>query len=397
MLIRTAHEPQNGARGRRWQFNDRHSTFNIFLDPRLRRRGRARARRHRGGRGRDTLASSAQGKTFRGPCPLHGGEGPNFSVDPAKGIYKCFVCGEGGDGLQLPHEAARGSTFLDAVRSGGRAAGGGDPGGAAQGPAAEDRPQRPVLYEINASTPPKWFRRAAPRRARRGEGARVPRAAGDRGGGGGGALRGRLGAGGVRRSSGTAARKHGIPTDDLLLSLGLVKEAKKTGREPYDAFRGRVVFPIEDMGGRVLGFGGRVIGRWRSTSPSTSTPRRARSTTRAHVLYGLRWSRGAIRRAEVALVVEGYMDYVSLAAHGVENVVAPLGTALTAEQAALVALRLARNPPLRQRHRRPQGDLPLRRRAAARGHGGAGRDAAGGRGPGLAGARPAAPTRSAAT
>ena len=121
------------------------------------------------------------------------------------------------------------------------------------------------------------------------------------------------------------ARRHGI-ANPLLLALGLVKESAKGGREPYDAFRGRVIFPIEDMGGRVIAFGGRSCNAEENVpkylnSPETPVYHKGRT------LYGLGWSRGAIRKAETALVVEGYMDYVSLAAHGVENVVAPLGTA----------------------------------------------------------------------
>src|SRR5690606_13910820 len=55
------------------------------------------------------------GRTFRGPCPLHGGEGPNFSVDPGKNVFKCFVCGEGGDLFAFPMKML-GMTFLDSVR-----------------------------------------------------------------------------------------------------------------------------------------------------------------------------------------------------------------------------------------------------------------------------------------
>jgi DNA primase len=135
---------------------------------------------------------------------------------------------------------------------------------------------------------------------------------------------------------GDVARRHGIP-NDLLLGLGLVKESTKGGREPYDTFRGRLVFPIEDAGGRVLGFGGRVIGEVEDHVPKYLNSPETPVYHKGRVLYGLGWSRQAIRRADEALVVEGYMDYVSLAASGVENVVAPLGTALTTEQAELVS------------------------------------------------------------
>ena len=137
-------------------------------------------------------------------------------------------------------------------------------------------------------------------------------------------------------SLGDAARAHGIP-NELLLELGLVKQSTKGGREPYDAFRGRLIFPIEEMGGRVVAFGGRVIGEVEEHVPKYLNSPETPVYHKGNTLYGLRWSRGAIRRAESALVVEGYMDFVTLASHGVENAVAPLGTAMTPRQAELIA------------------------------------------------------------
>jgi DNA primase len=267
------------------------------------------------------------GKTYRGPCPLHGGEGPNFSVDPGKGIFKCFVCGEGGDVFSFLMKQ-EGLSFLEAVRSLAERVGVEIP----------DRDERQAqvdpndrYYEANAFAA-EWFRRqladertGAEARAyltRRGI---TPEAVE------------RFGLGWAPPAWGQlrdAARAHGIP-DELLLSLGLVKEPR-TGRDPYDAFRGRLVFPIEDASGRVIAFGGRVIGEVEEHVPKYLNSPETPVYHKGDVLYGLRWSRGAIRKAEVALVVEGYMDYVSLASHGVDNVVAPLGTALTAEQAALI-------------------------------------------------------------
>src|SRR5690606_13983712 len=111
----------------------------------------------------------------------------------------------------------------------------------------------------------------------------------------------------------------------------------KGGREPYDAFRGRLIFPIEDLSGRVVAFGGRIIGEAEAHVPKYLNSPETPVYHKGDTLYGLRWSKGAIRRAEAALVVEGYMDFVTLASHGVENVVAPLGTAMTARQAELIS------------------------------------------------------------
>ena len=269
------------------------------------------------------------GKTFRGPCPLHGGEGPNFSVDPAKGFYKCFVCGEGGTVFTFLMKHL-GMTYPDAIRWVGERVGIEVPDEREQRP--EEDPNR-HYYEVNAFARD-WFKRQLWESD------------------GGQAARDYLERRGVSREwaerfglgwapeewtgFGDVARGHRIP-NALLLELGLVKESQKGGREPYDAFRGRVIFPIEDLSGRVVAFGGRILGDAEEHVPKYLNSPETPIYTKGRTLYGLGWARNAIRREEAALVVEGYMDYVSLASHGVANAVAPLGTAMTQEQAELIA------------------------------------------------------------
>lgn len=267
------------------------------------------------------------GRSYRGPCPLHGGEGPNFSVDPVKNVFKCFTCGEAGDLFSFPMKML-GLGFLDAVRFVAERAGVEIP------EEDEDQPREDPnapLHEANAFAAD-WFRRQllgdAGARARdylerRG----IDPDASER-----------FGLGWAPESwnqFSEAAARHGIGTD-LLLMLGLVKEPTR-GRDPYDAFRGRIIFPIEDLGGRVVAFGGRVIGEVEEHVPKYLNSPESPVYHKGDILYGLSWSRGPIRKAEGALVVEGYMDYVALAAHGVENAVAPLGTAMTTRQAQLLA------------------------------------------------------------
>lgn len=269
------------------------------------------------------------GRTFRGPCPLHGGEGPNFSVDPAKNVFKCFVCGEGGDVFSFPMKML-GLGFTDAVRYVAERAGVEIP----EPTHDRDEPDpHAAHYEANAFAA-EWFQKRLWDDETGGEAREYLRGRGI----GDDAAR-RFGLGWAPESwsaLGDAARAHGID-DALLLELGLVRESKKGGRPPYDAFRGRLIFPIEDLGGRVVGFGGRVIGEVEEHTPKYVNSPETPIYHKGRVLYGLGWSRGAIRKAGSSLVVEGYMDYVSLAAQGVENVVAPLGTAMTHEQAELIA------------------------------------------------------------
>ncbi|MBI4521224.1 MAG: toprim domain-containing protein, partial [Gemmatimonadetes bacterium] len=132
-----------------------------------------------------------------------------------------------------------------------------------------------------------------------------------------------------------AAAAHKIG-DALLLDVGLLKESDR-GRDPYDRFRDRLIFPIEDASGRVVAFGGRVIGAAEEGTPKYLNSPETVIYHKGSVLYGLSWAKIALRREGAALLVEGYMDLVSLVASGIENVVATLGTAMTAEQARLVA------------------------------------------------------------
>ncbi|MEX2583770.1 MAG: DNA primase [Gemmatimonadota bacterium] len=269
------------------------------------------------------------GRTFRGPCPLHGGEGPNFSVDPARNIFKCFTCGESGDLFSFPMKHF-GMSFLEAVRWIAARVGVEIPDEDRDGPEEDPHAE---LHEANAFAA-EWFRarlldpdegqEARDYLVRRGITPEISE---------------RFGIGWAPESWSAladAAATRGIRRETLL-GLGLLKESNKGGREPYDAFRGRVVFPIENLAGRVVAFGGRVIGQVEDHVPKYLNSPESPVYHKGDVLYGLRWSRGAIRKQEAALVVEGYMDYVSLASHGIENLVAPLGTALTQQQAELLA------------------------------------------------------------
>jgi len=270
------------------------------------------------------------GRTFRGPCPLHGGKGPNFSVDPARNLFKCFVCGEGGDLFSFPMKHL-GMNFNEAVRWVADRVGVIIPEAESREREAED--PNAHLYEAN-SFASEWFRG----RLLDPDGGREARDYLERRGITTEACE-RFGIGWAPASwneLADSARSHGID-ERTLLELGLLKPSTRQGRDPYDAFRGRVVFPIENLGGRVVAFGGRVIGQVEEHVPKYLNSPESQVYHKGDLLYGLRWSRGAIRKEEAALLVEGYMDFVSLASHGIDNVVAGLGTALTQHQAELVA------------------------------------------------------------
>jgi DNA primase len=268
------------------------------------------------------------GRTFRGPCPLHGGEGPNFSVDPQRGIFKCFVCGEGGDVFSFPMKL-HGMEFPDAVRFVAERCGIVVP--EEDESRDEEDPNRDIREAIAFAATfyekQLWEEKGGERARRyilvdRG----LPEETAKRFGFGYAPDSWR----GLRE----AAAVHEIE-DDVLLRAGLIKVSERA-KEPFDLFRGRLMIPIYNLRGRPIGFGGRLL------VDSDDAPKYINSPDTAifhkgRIVYGLNWSRHAIRREEVLMVVEGFMDLISLMAGGVENVIAPLGTATTEHQARLLS------------------------------------------------------------
>jgi DNA primase len=265
------------------------------------------------------------GSDYRGPCPFHQGTHQNFSVSPKKNMYYCFVCHEGGDvfsflskrlGLEWPAAvrmvADRTGIVIPAVET------------YRSGPDPRER-----LWEVTAAAA-EYFRRSL----WDDEGGRV--------------ARDYLASRGVDQPT---AERFGIgyaPTAiglmrSYLQTLGFddarqveagVLSQPEDGREPRPRFRGRLIFPIFDAAGHTVGFGGRLLGPGDVkyvNSPESSIFAKRR------LLYGLNWAKLAIRREARVLIVEGYFDVVRLMAAGVDAVVAPLGTALTSEQAETIA------------------------------------------------------------
>jgi DNA primase len=271
------------------------------------------------------------GSDWRGPCPFHGGKGPNFSVSPKRNAYHCFVCGVSGDAIGFVREHL-GMDFVEAVRYvAARAGVDVQETRAARGP--EEVDPREVMWEaMNAAA--ELFREAlwddaeaAPAReylASR----ELTRETAER-----------FGLGWAPREPRWVERLRALGHDDArLLDVGLLvlREGEET---PRARFRSRLMFPIHDASNRVVGFGGRVIG---AGEPKYLNSPQGTLFDKGRQLYGLSWAKHPIRKQERALVVEGYFDAIRLAAAGLEEVVAPLGTALTESQAALL-VKLTKN------------------------------------------------------
>lgn len=264
------------------------------------------------------------GADFRGPCPFHQGTRRNFSVSPSKRMYHCFVCNESGDVFKFLTKRL-GVDWPESVRIVGEKAGieVRDTKTKREGP----DPREP-FWELNA-TAAEYFRQllwdetiGAPAREYLAE-RDISRAVAE------------------EFALGFAPREIGLMRtymntlgfdDARLLEAGLLVQADQE-TEPRPRFRNRLIFPIQDFAGRHVGFGGRLLGpgdvKYLNSSDSPVF-------SKGKVLYGLSRSRNAIRRADRALIVEGYFDALRLMAAGIEEVVAPLGTALTEMQAALL-------------------------------------------------------------
>jgi DNA primase len=257
------------------------------------------------------------GREMRGCCPFHNEKTPSFYVNDDKGFYHCFGCSAHGDAIRWMTDQ-RGLPFMDAVKELAQAAGLEMP--AMDRQSAERAQAAKGLHEAMQAAA-EWFEQqlggldgseARELLARRGIDDKTRRA---------------FGIGYAPDSRGklrTALKEFG---DAMLIEAGLLIQVE--GKEPYDRFRGRLMIPIRDARGRVIAFGGRVIGDGEPkylNSPDTPLFDKGRT------LYNLDRAAPASRKTARVIVVEGYMDVIALARAGIGEAVAPLGTALTEAQ-----------------------------------------------------------------
>ena len=267
------------------------------------------------------------GKDFRGLSPFKKEKTPSFYVVPAKAFFHDFSSGESGDvfSFLMKHQ---GMSFVDAVKYVGARCGV-EVREVRQDKRGDD-PWRPY-HEASAYAASFFRERLWEWDGGKGareylEGRGIDREAGERFG---------LGyAPDEWEAFREAASVHGLD-EGILLELGLIKKSENRERL-YDAFRNRIVFPIESVTGRVLAFGGRLLGPSGKGAPKYLNSPESPIFHKGEELYGLGWARNHIRRRGAALLVEGFMDAVSLAAVGIQNAVAPLGTSVTEKHAKLL-------------------------------------------------------------
>jgi DNA primase len=260
------------------------------------------------------------GQRFVGLCPLHKEKSPSFSVDEHQGLFYCFGCGAGGDAIKL-HMLLSGDDFPAAIESlAGRY---GIPLPTVTRRRGE--PQERDLEAVLGAAAEYFTAQLAKSGTARAylEKRKMPAD-----------LVTRFGLGyapdGWRGL--LEALRSRVPVSDLL-AAGLIANPE-SGGEPYDRFRHRLMFPIRNASGRLLGFGGRTLGDDKAKYINTAETERFH---KGSILYGLDVAKKAIREHGKVLLVEGYFDVLASVAAGVEGTVASMGTALTPEQSRLLA------------------------------------------------------------
>ena len=257
------------------------------------------------------------GSNYKGVCPFHNEKTPSFVVSETKQIFTCFGCGATGDVLAFVKRYYnldfRGAVEMLAKEYGISLEG-----------AFRSNKDKDELYEINRQAA-RFFYKALREKANPGYTYMKNRGISED-------TLNKFGIG-YADDQWDSLYKHlkGMGyKEDKLMDLGLISKSKD---RYFDKFRGRVIFPILNTSGKVIGFGGRIIG---DGEPKYLNSQESNVFQKKYNLYGLNLTGKDVRNEDAIVLVEGYMDVVSLYQHGVRNVSASLGTALTENQARLI-------------------------------------------------------------
>jgi DNA primase len=279
----------------------------------------------------DYITLKRQGVNYQACCPFHNEKTPSFVVSPSKGIYKCFGCGKAGNAVTFVREH-EGVSFAEALKIVGKK----------YGIEVQEREQseedirrnndRESMFALNA-----W---AAEYFAKYLSGSDEGRTVGlsyfaqKRGFTDATIRKFGLGFCSADGEAMTMAALSAGYKKDFLLSTGLTLQREGDGKL-RDRFRDRVMFPVHNISGRVVAFGGRTLRTDKSVAKYQNSPE-SDIYSKKRELYGLYFAKKSIQQLDFAIMVEGYTDVISMHQAGVENVVASSGTSLTTEQIQLL-------------------------------------------------------------
>lgn len=271
------------------------------------------------------ISLKKQGKNFKANCPFHTEKTPSFTVSPEKQIFYCFGCGAGGNVFNFLMRYEK-ISFIEAINKLSEETG-------IEVPKFKESEQRVSeyerLYRANQFAAEQFYNHLKNNYKE---------------------LQGYLEKRGIKEKTLDFFKVGYSPNEwDFLyniilqekmalgpfLQAGLILQSEKESSKKYDRFRNRIIFPIHNLSGRVVAFGGRTL------SADPDSPKYLNSSEspiylKSQILYGLYFSKEWIRKEDVVIFVEGYMDYIQLFQNDIKNVVATSGTALTEDHTKLI-------------------------------------------------------------
>lgn len=270
-----------------------------------------------------------RGSNLIGVCPFHKEKTPSFNVNPARNIFKCFGCGKAGDSVRFIMEHEHYS-FQEALRYLAKK----------YGIKIEEREQTPEeiqaqnererMFNINSFAQNYFSQTMMTTDEGQSVGLSYFRERGFRD-----AIINKFQMG-YCPNGGSAFTEHAIKNGydkDLLIKVGLTGNYEN---RLYDRYQGRVIFPIHNLTGKVIGFGGRILSSEKNKAKYVNSPE-SEIYNKSQTLYGIFFAKNEISRLDNCILVEGYADVLSMHQAGIENVVASSGTSLTMEQVRMIS------------------------------------------------------------
>ncbi|AKD01899.1 DNA primase [Pontibacter korlensis] len=278
----------------------------------------------------DFVSLKKKGQNMWACCPFHHEKSPSFSVSPGKGIYKCFGCGKAGNSVQFIMDV-EGTSFPEAIKYLAKKYSIEIPEEQHDPEYAREQSERDSLFIVSDFAAKHYQQRLHEH---------------EQGSIGQSYLKQRgLSANTIRKFELGYSLDEWTDLTDSALKAGYKQQyleatgltiVKEDGKK-YDRFRGRVMFPIHNVSGRVVGFGARTLKSNDKKSPKYLNSPESDIYHKSNVLYGLFQAKQAMRMQDMCYMVEGYLDVISLHQGGIENVVASSGTSLTEGQIKLIS------------------------------------------------------------
>ncbi len=279
----------------------------------------------------DYVTLKRKGVNYMACCPFHNEKTPSFVVSPSKGLFKCFGCGEGGNAITfvMKHESL---SFPEAVKVVAKRYGIEIHERELTEEEVRRNDDRESMFVVNgwaADYFQQYLHESDEGRSvglsyfaqKRGFTAATIRKFG-------------LGFCSARGAAMSEAALTAGYKEEFLTGVGLSIKSERDGHL-FDRFRDRVIFPVHNISGRIVAFGGRILGTNKNVGKYLNSPE-SPIYSKKNELYGLYFAKRAIQQQDVAIMVEGYTDVISMHQAGVENVVASSGTSLTTEQIRLL-------------------------------------------------------------